>query len=67
MVLIRPLIALALLAGCAPEPKLWLAERGVVWCYRTLADPECHRFPVPGEEDRLIAAAPQVYFTPALP
>jgi hypothetical protein len=67
MLPLRPLIALALLAGCAPEPELWRAERGVVWCYRTLADPECHPFPLPGEEARLIAAAPQVYVTPAVP
>jgi hypothetical protein len=67
MVLIRPFIALALLAGCASEPELWLAERGAVWCYRTLAAPDCHPVPLPGEEDRLIAAAPQVYFAPVIP
>jgi hypothetical protein len=67
MVPIRWLIALALLAGCAAEPEPWRAERGVVWCYRTLAAPDCHPLPLPGEEDRLIAAAPQVYFTPRIP
>ncbi|HEX5795120.1 MAG TPA: hypothetical protein VFY19_04705 [Geminicoccaceae bacterium] len=66
MVLIRLLIPLALLAGCA-EPELWRAERGAVWCYRTLAAPDCHPVPLPGEEDRLIAAAPQVYFAPVIP
>jgi hypothetical protein len=56
-----------LLAGCgAPEPPapLWLAERAVVWCYATLAAPDCYRQPQPGAERRLIAAAPQVVFTP---
>jgi hypothetical protein len=67
MTLIRPVIALALLAGCAaPEPPLWLAERGVVWCYRTLAEPDCYRVPLAGAEHRLIAAAPQVFFTPVV-
>jgi hypothetical protein len=67
MVLVWLLTALALLAGCAAEPELWRAERGVVWCYRTLAAPDCHPWPLPGEEDRLIAAAPQVYFSPRIP
>jgi hypothetical protein len=59
----RALAALLLLAGCAPAP-LWQAERGVVWCYRTLAAPDCYRRPLPGAERRLIAVAPGVYFTP---
>ncbi len=59
-------IALLLLAGCAQDrgSSLWLAERGVVYCYRTLAEPDCHRQPESGAEPRLIAAAPQVFFTP---
>ncbi|HSA79427.1 MAG TPA: hypothetical protein VLE23_01310 [Geminicoccaceae bacterium] len=45
------LIVLLLLTGCAAEPESpprWLAER-LVWCYRTLADPDCYRrrSPVP--------------------
>lgn len=52
-----------LLAGCAgpapqPQPALWLVERVVVHCYRTLADPECYPAPQPGEAHRLIGAAP---------
>lgn len=57
-----------LLAGCAPPPgpppALWLVERVVVHCYRTLADPECTPAPQPGEARRLIAAAPTLRFTP---
>lgn len=55
------------LTGCtgAPEPPaLWRMERGVVWCYRTLADADCHAVPVAGAGHRLIAAAPQVRFLP---
>ena len=56
--------ALLLLAGCtAAEPELWHAERGVVWCYRTLAEPECYPEPRPEAARRLIAAAPQRFFT----
>jgi hypothetical protein len=58
------LLATMALASCA-GPAPWLAERGVVYCYRTLAAPDCYRDPLPGAEDRLIAAAPEVFFTPA--
>jgi hypothetical protein len=34
-----------------------------VWCYRTIADPDCYAAPLPGEAHRLIASAPEVYFT----
>jgi hypothetical protein len=60
-------LVLLLLAGCAtPQPRapLWRAERGVVWCYATLAEPDCYRQPQPGAERRLIAAAPQRSFSP---
>ena len=63
-------VFLLLLAGCASEPelpRLWLAERGLVWCYRTLADPDCYPRPLAGAERRLIAVAPQIYFTPRDP
>ncbi len=62
----RALAAVLSLAGCAPAPAapLWLAERGVVYCYRTIADPDCYRQPLFGGERRLIAAAPQIFFTP---
>jgi hypothetical protein len=65
----RLVLPLVLLAGCAaPEPPpLWLAEDGVVWCYRTLADPDCYRRPLAGAEHRLTAAAPQIYFAPRDP
>jgi hypothetical protein len=58
------LLATIALASCA-DPEPWLAERGVVYCYRTIADPDCYREPLPGAEGRLIAAAPEVFFTPA--
>ncbi len=65
----RACIALLLLAGCAapaaPRSLPWLAEPGLVYCYRTIADPDCHRQPQAGAERRLIATAPQVFFTPA--
>jgi hypothetical protein len=70
MNLARLIVCLLPLAGCAAEPErppLWLAERGLVWCYRTLADPDCHRRPLAGAERRLIATAPQIYFTPRDP
>ena len=57
------LITVPLLAGCAPTAPHWVAERGAVYCYRTIADPDCHRQPEAGAERRLIAAAPQVFFT----
>jgi len=60
-------LVLLLLAGCAPPPPqapLWRAERGLVWCYATIAAPDCHRQPQPGAADRLIAVAPEVRFTP---
>ena len=42
-----------LAAGCAPEPlpKLTYAERP---CYRTLAEVDCHVFPLAGEESRRV-------------
>ena len=60
------LLALLPLAGCA-EPPLWQAERGLVFCYRTLGDADCYPVPLHGEDDRLIAAGPEIYFTPHLP
>ncbi len=63
----RALFAVLLLAGCAPAtPRSppWLAEPGLVYCYRTIADPDCHRQAVAGAERRLIAVAPQLFFTP---
>ena len=56
---------LALMAGCAeaPEPPfVWERQAGGVWCYRTIADPDCYPAPVPGEEDRLIASGPEIRF-----
>lgn len=44
--------ALPLLAGCAEDfPELTYAER---YCYRTLAEVDCHRQPLPGEESRRV-------------
>ena len=55
------------LGGCAAPappapPALWLVERVVVHCYRTLADPACYAAPQPGR--RLIAAAPTLQCRP---
>ena len=44
--------ALPLLAGCAdPFPTLTYAER---YCYRTLAEVDCHNRPLVGEESRRV-------------
>jgi hypothetical protein len=59
------LLAAMVLASCASPEPLWVAEPGVVYCYRTLAAPDCYRHSLPGAEGRLIAAAPEVFFTPA--
>jgi hypothetical protein len=58
----------AVLAGCAAEPPpeplyMWDALVGGVWCYRTIADPDCYPAPLPGEADRLIASGPNVYYS----
>jgi len=54
----------ALLAGCAePEPLyFWDRHLGGVWCYRTIADPDCYPVPLPREAERLIASGPEIYF-----
>ena len=53
----------ALVAGCAKAEPLFVWERhlGGVWCYRTIADPDCYPGPLPGEQNRLIASGPEVY------
>lgn len=56
---------LALVAGRAeaPQPLLaWERNLGGVWCYRTIADPDCYPVPLPGKQRRLIASGPEVYF-----
>jgi hypothetical protein len=55
----------ALLAGCAePEPLyLWERHLGGVWCYRTIAEPDCYLAPLPRQADRLIASGPEIYFS----
>jgi hypothetical protein len=35
---------------------------GGVWCYHTIADPDCYPAPLPDEADRLIASGPNIYF-----
>jgi hypothetical protein len=68
MCALRLLIALLLLAGChsaPPRAPAWLAEPGMVYCYHTLADPDCARQPDAGSAQRLIAAAPDIFFRPA--
>jgi hypothetical protein len=37
----------------------------VVYCYRTLADADCGRQPEAGAARRLIAAGPEIFFSPA--
>ena len=41
----------ALLAACAAEPAPRLAAR---YCYRTLAEVDCHAQPLPGEATRKV-------------
>jgi hypothetical protein len=49
-----------------PEPLyVWERHLGGVWCYHTLADPDCYPcYPGPErtEVDRPIASGPNVYF-----
>ena len=57
----------AVLAGCAAEPPqeplyVWDGLVGGVWCYHTIADPDCYPAPLPDEAHRLIASAPNIYF-----
>ena len=42
---------MALLAACGPAPGLELAVR---YCYRTLAEVDCHAQPLPGEDGRRV-------------
>jgi hypothetical protein len=35
---------------------------GGVWCYHTIADPDCYPAPLPDDAHRLIASAPNIYF-----
>lgn len=42
----------------------WVVERGLVYCYATLAAASCHDEPVIGAETRLIAASHSVAFKP---
>ena len=61
------LMVALLLAGCAParpHSPPWVAQAGVIYCYHTIADPDCHRQPQVGAGRRLIAAAPDLFFTP---
>jgi hypothetical protein len=58
----------AVLAGCAAEPPreplyVWDARVGGVWCYHTIADPDCYAAPLPDETGRLIASGPNIYFS----
>ena len=58
----------AVLAGCAAEPPeeplyVWDARVGGVWCYHTIADPDCCPAPLPDEAHRLIASAPNICFS----
>ena len=42
---------MALLGACGAEPGLELASR---YCYRTLAEVDCHAEPLPGEATRKV-------------
>lgn len=60
--------AILALAGCSSQPAddvVWLVQDGRVWCYRTLADPDCLTRPEAGAEARLIAIGPRRSFVPA--
>jgi hypothetical protein len=65
------LVVLGLLGGCAAEKQatqpVWVAERGLVYCYETLAAPDCQLVPEPGAAERLIAVGPQVSYRPVVP
>ena len=51
--LLTAIVMAALLAACAAElgPASDLAER---YCYRTLAEVDCHAQPLPGEASRAV-------------
>ncbi len=49
--LLAAISVMALLGACAPEPGLELAAR---YCYRTLAEVDCHAQPLPGEATRKV-------------
>ena len=58
-------IAIAMLAGCSSDPTPgWRQTFSKVYCYRTLADADCHARPQPGAELRLIAVAPHWSYVP---
>lgn len=44
-----------LLSGCGRDEIVYVYD-GPIWCYHTLARPDCYAGPVPGEERRLIGA-----------
>ncbi len=45
------ILVTALLAACGPGPGLEVAAR---YCYRTLAEVDCHAQPLPGEASRKV-------------
>jgi hypothetical protein len=56
----------AVLAACAAEPPpeplyFWEGQVGGVWCYHTIADPDCYPAPLPDQAHRLIASTPNIY------
>lgn len=57
--LVPGLLAAVLLAGCAPGPRVAPGPPPVVYCYRTIGDPECYPRPQPGAERRLITVGPK--------
>lgn len=60
-------LVVAVLGGCAapeePPGVVWLASPGAVYCYRTLAAPDCYAAPEPGAARRLIASGPSLAWT----
>ena len=55
--LIAAISVMALLGACGPGPDPELAAR---YCYRTLAEVDCHAQPLPGEATRKVGFFDQV-------
>ena len=60
-------VPLPWLGACAGEPApelVWQLDHGLVYCYATLAKPECYPEPRPEGDARLIAIGPRLSYQP---